>query len=96
MSIGKPKPKAPAAPDIQEMIQASARANRVNTATPYGSQTYTENPDGTWSSQVQFSPEMRALFDKQLGLANESPERYQSRAMGDALRARMEQKLGRS
>lgn len=96
MSLSKKTPKAPKAPDIQEMIEATARANRVNTSNPYGSQTFTEGPDGQWSSSVQFSPEMQALFTKQIGMAGADPQQMQGQQMGDALRARIQEKLGRS
>lgn len=95
MSLGKKSPKAPAAPDITEMINAQAQANRVNTVNPYGSQTFTQGADGQWNSNVQFSPEMQKLFDKQLGMVNQEPQQYEGQQMGDALRARIQQRLGK-
>jgi len=91
----KSKPKAPEAPDVNEMIDKQAEANRVNINNPYGTQQYNKNPDGTWTNNVEFSPELQALFQRQLGMAGASPERYQSQGMGGNLRGRIDAKLGR-
>jgi len=91
----KSKPKAPKAPDVNEMIDKQAEANRVNIYNPYGSQEYSKNPDGTWVNNVQFTPEMQALFDRQLSMAGAAPTTYKSGGMGDNLRARIDAKLGR-
>lgn len=50
----------------QQMAQEATRANRVNQYTPYGSLTYTDNGNGTWSQTESYSPEARAALDSQL------------------------------
>lgn len=68
-------PGAPNAPDFRgaaeqtaqsdlEMAQQATLANRANQANPYGSLQWTQNPDGTWSQDVSFSPEQQALYDQ--------------------------------
>lgn len=71
------KASAPPAPDYTAAAQQTAagnlenarvttKANRVNTYTPYGSLTYTQNPNDpdSWSSTINLSPSQQALLDQ--------------------------------
>jgi hypothetical protein len=88
---GKDSPAAPPPPDYTGAAQATAagnidaarsatKANRVNTYTPYGSQTYAQidpsDPDSAWRSDITLSPEGRQLLDFQntasINLGNET------------------------
>ena len=75
---------APAAPDYAGAAAATAagnlaaaqqatRANRVNQYTPYGSLTYQENPNGTWTQNMDLSATGQQLLNADnasaLGLA---------------------------
>lgn len=81
------KSSAPPAPDYAAAAQQTAqgnlensrlaaKANRVNTYTPYGNLTYTQDPNDQdkWSSTVQLAPDQQRLLDQQSrtseGLAN--------------------------
>lgn len=85
----KSTPAAPQAPDPAATAAAQATANntsadfnaklnRINTTTPYGSQTYTHTPGadandpGTWSQQVTLSPEQQKLYNTQTGVTQQS------------------------
>jgi len=72
------KASAPATPDYAgaakqtaegnlENSRLAAKANRVDTYTPYGSLTYSQSPtdQDKWSSTVQLSPDQQALLDQQ-------------------------------
>lgn len=72
----KSKPKPPPAPDIQGMIEHQSRENRVDTSTPFGSQSWSRGPDGRWSTQTSFSPEMQPIFERMLGRAQRGPNEY--------------------
>ena len=72
------KPSAPPAPDYAGAANATAagnlaatkyatEANRVNTYTPYGSLTYTQDPknDNKWTSTTTLAPDQQKLLDQQ-------------------------------
>ena len=72
------KASAPPAPDYSAAAQQTAAgnlensriataANRVNTYTPYGSLTYSQDPNNQdkWSSNVTLSPDQQRLMDQQ-------------------------------
>ena len=61
-------PEAPTPPDPLKMIQEQAKANYVNQYGPNGSLEYTQSPDGRWSVNRNFSPELKGIYDQQLGL----------------------------
>jgi len=50
-----------------ENSRVTTKANRVNTYTPYGSLTYSQDPNDPdkWSSNIQFSPEQQQLLNQQ-------------------------------
>ena len=75
------KASAPAAPNYEAAAEKTAsgnleaakyatRANRVNQYTPYGSLTYNENGDGTWSQTQTLTPQAQATLDKQQALSD--------------------------
>jgi hypothetical protein len=101
--ISMGKASAPAAPDYAGAAQQTAAgnlensrvatsANRVNTYTPYGSLTYSQDPNNQdkWSSTIALSPQQQALEDQQAktsaGLAG----------MTDAATGRVGQMMGQS
>lgn len=82
MSFGKSS--APATPDYAGAAQATAagnleaakyatRANRSNQYTPYGNLTWAENPNGTWTQNIDLNSTGQKLLDasnrSSLGLA---------------------------
>ena len=58
----KSAPKMPDMPDISEMIDAQAKANRVNTQSVMGGTNFSKNADGTWLQQQSYSPLAKALM----------------------------------
>ena len=82
----KDSPSQPAAPNYEAAAQATAsgnieaareatRANRVNTYTPYGSQTYSQadpnDPASAWRSDITLTPEAQRALDSQLGFSSQ-------------------------
>lgn len=76
MSMGADKAKSdmPESPDYNNAARqqsASSRSNaeqtnavnRPNVNTPLGSQTWTQNPDGTYTQNVSLSPEQQGLYN---------------------------------
>lgn len=66
--------QAPEAPDYEAAaraqgeastrnIAAQTQANRPNVSTAFGSQRWTQGPDGQWSMQAGLSPQMQGLFN---------------------------------
>ena len=73
------KSSAPAAPDYAsaakatsagdlEMAKYATKANRINQTTPYGSLTYSQNPDETWNQVETLTPQAQQALDQQLSL----------------------------
>jgi len=77
----KDSPSPPAAPDYTGAAQATAsgnieaareatKANRVNTYTPYGSQTYSQtdpnDPASSWVSNISLAPDAQRALDSQM------------------------------
>lgn len=91
----KSQPSMPDMPDVDEMIRTQARVNRVDQTGPYGQTRFEENPDGTWQSYTGFSAALQPLFERQINMAGAAPTTFKSGGMGDALRARIDAKLGR-
>ncbi len=94
----KDAPSAPATPDYTGAAQATAagnvdaarvatKANRVNTYTPYGNITYSQDPNDqdVWSANVSLDPSQKQLLDQQnqtslnlAGLQNSAFNRVQN------------------
>lgn len=90
-SSKKDTPSAPATPDYMKLIQEQAKQNRINTKTPYGSSTYTQNADGTWNQVTDIDPRLDNLFGRQIemagsGLTDNDYGQYQDIAMAMARR----------
>jgi hypothetical protein len=86
IGYNKSAPSPPPPPDYEgaarqtaagnlQNIRAQTQANRVNTYTPYGSQTFTQpdkqnNPDW-WRSNITLAPEAQKTLDSQLRMSKE-------------------------
>ncbi len=77
----KSTPKAPKAPDPNELIDAQANANRVDSYSPYGSTVYKKVGEDEWRSDTEFTPELQGLFTKYLGSAGSDPISYHDYAV---------------
>lgn len=64
------------APDPAQLMRLQEQYNRVNTSSPFGSQTYSQGPDGRTSFTTSLSPQMQGLVDRGMGLAGRDLERY--------------------
>lgn len=78
-AFGK-QPKGPNMPQIDpaQLIALQDRTNRVNTSTPFGSQTYGTDASGRTTFNTTLSPQMQALVDRGMGLAGRDMQRYQA------------------
>ena len=75
-----------------------AKYNRVGVETPFGSQNYQKNPDGSYKMVTDIGPEGQALVSRAAGLGMTDSNRLQtpgqlSPIMG-ALASRVGQRLG--
>ena len=79
--MGKKAPKAPAAPDYNQLIRTQADVNRVNTVSPFGTTAYVGPNRNTQVTQL--SPELEGIFQQAVGQAGSptSPGVFQSRAL---------------
>jgi len=68
--MGKPKASKNTEFDPIEMIEKNAEMNRIDQTNQYGSSKYSQNPDGSYRFDTTFSPELKALHEKQIGIAN--------------------------
>lgn len=71
-------PSEAASQQQQSSIQAgqvTAGLNRPNQNTPWGSLSWTQGPDGQWTSNVTLSPEQKQQFDLQNQLGTEAQQR---------------------
>lgn len=62
--MGK-KAATPAAPNYTGLAEKTAASQNPNQYTPWGSQTRTQNPDGTWSQTTTLDPTDQARLDAQ-------------------------------
>jgi hypothetical protein len=72
---------APPAQDYTAIADKQIAANRPNQSTPFGSSTWTQNPDGTWSQNVQFGGPLAGAFQNignQFASATSSPLDFSS------------------
>jgi len=76
------KSSAPPAPDYQAAARETAagnlegarlatRANRINQVTPYGSLSYQEGPNDSWTQTMNLTPQAQATLDKQMRLSDQ-------------------------
>lgn len=64
-----PTPKPPKAPDPFKLIEAQGLENRTNEIGPSGSTTWSRDPvSRVWTQKREFSPELRRMYDRQVGL----------------------------
>lgn len=59
------KKDTPPPPDYVGAAEATARANRPDQNTPWGSVDWTEGPGGDWTQNITLSPEQQAALDSQ-------------------------------
>ena len=50
------------------LVDAQTQDNRPNQYTPWGSSEWSEAPDGTWTQNINLSPEQQAALDQQMGI----------------------------
>lgn len=51
----------------QANVNTQTQANRPDVTTPFGSQKWTQGPDGSWQMSSEMSPEVKAAYDKMQG-----------------------------
>ena len=90
----KSQPKMPETASADEIIAAEADANRVNTYSPYGSQTYKQNADGSWNSYIAPNEQVQALIDRQMQMAAAAPSTFSSGGAPQGVQDRLAAKLG--
>lgn len=58
---------APSTPDFMGIANQQTRDNRPNQSTPFGSSTWSQGPDGSWSQNVSLNPSLQAGADRLMG-----------------------------
>lgn len=92
------KKKAPKLPEVkpQELLRQQDMYNRVNIATPFGSQTYSSGPDGRGTYNTQLSPQMQSLIDMKFGQAAKQSTPFQlPEGMAALINALMQKQMTR-
>ena len=99
--MGKPKVEAaklPTAAELGPLIDLQAKYNRVGVETPFGSQNYAKNPDGTYKMVTDIGPEGQQLVSRAVGLGMTDSARMavppQLEGMAGALASRVGQRMG--
>lgn len=65
----KKETKLPTAKQLDPLLQLQDKYNRVGVETPFGSQNYRTNPDGTRTLVTTLGPQGQQLVDRSMGLA---------------------------
>lgn len=101
--MGKPKipeAKLPTAAELGPLIELQAQTNRVGVETPFGSQNYRKNPDGTTTMVTDVGQEGRNLVGRAVGMGMTDSNRMQVPAqmngLAGALMSRVGQRLGQN
>ena len=80
------------------LLNKQEQFNRVNTTSPFGSQTYGVGADGQRSFNTTLSPQMQALMERGMGMAGSNLERSAQPAgmesLISALMARVSNRTG--
>lgn len=61
------KGSAPDAPDYKGAAEATAKGNRPNQYTPFGSSTWTQDPSGAWTQNTSLAPGMQGAMSGMQG-----------------------------
>ena len=77
MSKKKQETKLPSAKDLRPLLDLQAQYNRVGVQTPFGSQNYRTNPDGTQTLVTTLGPQGQKLVDRSMGLAMTDSQQMQ-------------------
>ena len=54
-----------------DAARLATRANRINQVTPYGSLSYQEGPNDSWTQTMNLTPQAQATLDKQMRLSDQ-------------------------
>jgi hypothetical protein len=63
-------PQTAAAPDYMGLAKLQAAGSHTNQNGPFGNVNYTANPDGTWTQNTSYNPQVQQAMMGQYGLAN--------------------------
>lgn len=81
----------------QQMAAESARMNRLDTYTPFGSQRYVTGPDGRTEYRTELSPEMEAAKARMFAQAAQGSQKWnmpeKTKGILDALIARNAERI---
>lgn len=99
--MGSKAPKAaklPTASELAPLIDLQAQYNRVGYETPFGSQNYVTNPDGTFTMKTDIGPEGRKLVERAVGIGMTDSNRFgvpdQVNSIASALANRVGERFG--
>lgn len=89
-----PDVRMPTAAELGPIIELQAQANRVGVETPFGSQNYRRNADGTTTMVTDIGPEGRALVGRAVGLGMTDSTRMQAPQQVNAIASALANRIG--
>ena len=99
--MGKPKVEAaklPTAAELGPLLELQSKYNRVGVETPFGSQRYDRNPDGSYNMVTDIGDEGKGLVSRAVGLGMTDSNRLQApeqlNGIAGALTSRIGQRYG--
>lgn len=89
-----PDVKMPTAAELQPIIELQAQANRVGVETPFGSQNYRRNADGTTTMVTDIGPQGQQLVGRAVGLGMTDSTRMQAPQQVNAIASALANRIG--
>jgi hypothetical protein len=95
---GSTQAKLPTPGELGPLLELQSKYNRVGVETPFGSQKYTRNPDGSYNMITDIGDEGKGLVSRAVGLGMTDSNRMQSapqlNGIAGALASRIGQRMG--
>ena len=95
---GSTQAKLPTPGELGPLLELQSKYNRVGVETPFGSQKYTRNPDGSYNMITDIGDEGKGLVSRAVGLGMTDSARQsvpgQMNGIAGALASRIGQRIG--
>ena len=95
---GSTQAKLPTPGELGPLLELQSKYNRVGVETPFGSQKYTRNPDGSYNMITDIGDEGKGLVSRAVGLGMTDSARQsapgQMNGIAGALASRIGQRMG--
>ena len=95
---GSTQAKLPTPTELGPLLELQSKYNRVGVETPFGSQRYDRNPDGSYNMVTDIGDEGKGLVSRAVGLGMTDSNRMQAapqlNGIAGALASRIGQRMG--